>query len=376
MGDPKTPAEALSYWLKIKGVTAYQVSKETLLAQSRLSEILAGRRRISPQTATSLGAYFDNGAEYWISLQARHDINESEKSGAMPSTCGGRLAVGGWELRCYVLPDDKRIVAARDLFEMLGINSFQVGVNRLASLIDSPFLKSKKMDQVRRSIANPIKLIDPTGVAVYGYEGDVIIDFCKAVMEVRRVGGLAEWAKPYAEAAEIFIISVAKVGIVALIDEATGNQNRRHKDALQRLLDSYFRQEYAEWTKRFPDWFYEELFRLKHWRWDALSTKRPPVVGKVTKDIVYSRLEPGALKELERLNPIRENGRRKVKHHQWLSQEVGHPSLDAHFYAIRGLMRAHHDWPAFYHMLQLMFPRRNEDVQLELTDFNPTSPNP
>lgn len=225
------------------------------------------------------------------------------------------------------------------------------------------------MAQLRKRIASPLKIVGPEHEVVYAYEGEIVIDYCRAVMDVRRVGGLPEWAKSYADQAELIVASVAKVGIAALIDEATGHQSRRHKEALQRLLDRYFKEEYAAWTKRFPDWFYEELFRLKGWKWDALSTKRPGVVGKVTKDIVYSRLEVGVIEELERKNPLIDKTHRKTKHHQWLSDEVGHPALDTHFYALRGLMRASLDWRRFYHTLQLAYPKRNEIIQLELDDY-------
>ena len=111
------------------------------------------------------------------------------------------------------------------------------------------------------------------------------------------------------------------------------------------------------------------MFRLKGWKWENVSsTKRPPYVGKLTKDIVYCRLEEGVIERLEQLNPKLEDGRRKVKHHQWLTQQVGHPALDAHFYALRGLMRMNKHWDAFYHSLQLAFPQRREAVQLELSD--------
>jgi hypothetical protein len=157
--------------------------------------------------------------------------------------------------------------------------------------------------------------------------------------------------------------------MAALIDEATGYQSKRHRHALQKLLDGYFKEDIAAWSKKFPDWFYEEMFRLMHWEWDALSTKRPPLVGKHTRDIVYSRLEIGVIEELERRNPILPNGKRKMKHHQWLTEEIGHPALDAHFYALKGLMRAHHDWKKFYHTLQLAFPKKNEQIQMLLDDY-------
>ena len=45
------------------------------------------------------------------------------------------------------------------------------------------------------------------------------------------------------------------------------------------------------------------MFRLKKWDFDPLSVARPGIVGKYTVDLIYERLAPGLVKELERLNP-------------------------------------------------------------------------
>ena len=114
------------------------------------------------------------------------------------------------------------------------------------------------------AIENPIKYYTPNGVIAYGYSGDLIIDYCRAILDARKSRVFeGEVFARYAEAAEALVSSVAKVGIAALIDEATGNQDTRDRDALQVMLDRFLKQEFAAWAKRFPDEFYIELFRLK-----------------------------------------------------------------------------------------------------------------
>lgn len=366
------PKHALSYWLKERNLTAYQLSKETLLSQSKISEILSGRRRVTTETATILGVFFGNGADYWLAIQTRHDLIRSDADTAVVFESKGDLPIGGFIIRCYVLPDERRVVAANHFYMFFGINQARIGPERLGKLIDNPILQSNKMKSVCRSIMSPLRVADEQGTVTLCYEGELIVDFCRALLDLRRVeGALPAWARSYAEKAEIIISSIAKVGIAALIDEATGYQARRHREALQQLLDVFFKKEkYGVWTKRFPDWFYEEIFRLHDWKWESIKdTKRPPCVGRITKDIVYSRLEAGVIDELEKRNPLLPNGYRKVKHHQWLSDEIGHPVLDRHFYALRGLFRGHRTWKSFYHALQLAHPRKNEIIQLELDDY-------
>jgi addiction module HigA family antidote len=370
--DFHAPSHALRFWLQEKNITPYQLVKDTLLTQSKVSEILAGKRRVTAETATVLGAYFGNGADYWLGIQSRSDLLKANADAALPFESRGDLGIGGFVMRCYVLADETRVVSAQSFFVFFGINQVRVGTDRLSRILDNPLLRSASMDAIRQKIARPIPVADERGLVVLCYEGELIIDFCRALLDLRRIpDALPQWAQSYATKAEIIVSSIAKVGITALIDEATGHQARRHREALQILLDTYFRKEkYGVWTKRFPDWFYEEIFRLNGWKWESIrDTKRPPYIGKITRDIVYARLERGVITELERRNPLLPTGSRKVKHHQWLSDELGHPALTSHFYALKGLFRMHRSWKSFYHALQLAHPKKNELVQLEFGDL-------
>lgn len=96
--------------------------------------------------------------------------------------------------------------------------------------------------------------------------------------------------------------ALAKVGIIALVDEATGYQEVRRKDELQQILAAYIREEFLPWTKRFPDEYYRQLFRLRGWQFEPGSVKRPVLVGKLTEDIVYKRLH-GVLDEIKEAKP-------------------------------------------------------------------------
>lgn len=169
-------------------------------------------------------------------------------------------------------------------------------------------------------------------------------------------------------AAEIILRAVARVGIIALIDEATGYQEIRDKDTLQKILDKYLLKEYAKWAKRFPDDFYREMFRLRGWQWKGMSVNRPSVVGKYTNDIVYERLAPGVLQELKRLNPKDEKGNRKAKYQQFLTEDTGVPALDKHLHSIMALMRASASYPQFERMLARSFPKLGQQIPLNFDE--------
>jgi hypothetical protein len=123
--------------------------------------------------------------------------------------------------------------------------------------------------------------------------------------------------------------------------------------------------EFAAWAKCFPDEFYQHIFRLRGWTWKGMKVNRPQVVANYTKDVVWARLAPGILKELEARNPI-ESGRRKAKHHQWLTEDIGHPALAQHLYAVIGLMRISDSWDQFKKMLDRAYPKRGDTLQLPL----------
>src|SRR3972149_798273 len=99
-----------------------------------------------------------------------------------------------------------------------------------------------------------------------------------------------------------------------------------------------------------------------------MKINRPSVVGRYTNDIVYERLAPGILKELKSRNPKNETGNRPAKHHQWLTQDVGHPALAQHLHATIALMRASATWEHFYRLLQRALPKKNETIPLALKD--------
>jgi hypothetical protein len=98
-----------------------------------------------------------------------------------------------------------------------------------------------------------------------------------------------------------------------------------------------------------------------------MSVKRPQLVGKLTNDLVYRRLAPGVLAELQRLTPRDEKGRLKNKLFQRLSEDIGDPRLREHLAAVVALMKASPDWTFFKVAIDRAlpkYPRRNPDQLL------------
>jgi hypothetical protein len=108
--------------------------------------------------------------------------------------------------------------------------------------------------------------------------------------------------------------------IIALVDEATGFQRDRAKDALARILEAFIAKELQPWIRTFPTEFYQEIFRLRGLEYPTDSVQRPQYFGILTNDVVYKRLAPGVLEELKKVTPKNEAGRPMGKYFQMLTR--------------------------------------------------------
>ena len=285
----------------------------------------------------------------------------------LKATHEGILNLGDIELECHVLENGERIFSSRDLLNALDLNSTQKNQSRvLAAFFIRIKLISLSDIDLSNHLSEPIRFTrkGKGGKPAIGYMAELLPEICNAILKLQNRKYLPKEYQKAAERSRIFLRIFAKVGIIALIDEATGYQAIRPRDALQTILDRYLLKEYAAWAKRFPDKFYKEMFRLKRWEWENMKINKPSIVGKYTNDIVYNRLAPGVLKELQKLNPPVNNGKRKFKHHQWLTEDIGHPALSHHLYALVALMKASQEWGQFYRTLKKAFPVLGDQIEL------------
>ncbi|NTX07054.1 P63C domain-containing protein [Myxococcus sp. CA040A] len=137
----------------------------------------------------------------------------------------------------------------------------------------------------------------------------------------------------------------------------------------QAVAERFLRAGLAKWSKRFPDAFYQEIFRLKGWPWQGPGTPRPGVIAHYTNDLVYERLAPELLRILQERNPINlETGRRDAKHHQHLSDDIGAPGLDRHIHSVICIMKSAASWDDLIIQMDRIHPRWAHNLQLPLMD--------
>ena len=200
-----------------------------------------------------------------------------------------------------------------------------------------------------------------------GIMAEIIPKICDVWTEANQHERLGSRQKQVAAKALLITRALAYVGIVALVDEATGYQRVRGERALATILEKFIAKELQPWAKTFPYEFYEQIFRLKGWPGPD-GAKRPSVIGHYTNDFVYARVAPGVLEELGRLNPSLPGGGRKWRHHQWFKPDPGYIKLNQHLASVIALMRASENWIKFQRNLKRAFPKVRDQLDLDLED--------
>lgn len=280
------------------------------------------------------------------------------------------LIIGDIKIPCYVLADGTRVLAQRGLQSGIGLSEGggQGGVRRVAQLMERFSEKGIDVRGLITRINSPIRFIPPHGGnPADGYDATILPDICAVLIEVQQRGMLDKRMIRLAERAAKLQHGFATVGIIALVDEATGYQEVRQRDALAKILEKFVAKELRPWIKTFPAQFYEQIYRLNGWDYDERSG-RPGVIGHWTNNIVYKRLAPGVWSELNRVSLRNDKGKLKHKYFQRLTDEIGHPKLKEHLAAVMMLMKYSSDWNVFMSRLDKEFPQWGQTLLLPFPD--------
>ena len=293
----------------------------------------------------------------------RHSIDE------------GIAQFGDMEFRCAVLDDGTRVISGSEFMRVMGIYRSGALSTRRGNDEELPLplhlafknLRPYIMEDVElvESLRTPIRYRDQGGSIGEGIPAQVLRRICNVWVRAQADRVLGPSQEKIADKAQILLNALADVAIIAIIDEATGYQKRRAQNALQAILAAYIAPELMPWQKRFPNFYYEQIYKVMGWKYDASSTLRTAYVGKLTNKLIWDKLPPGVAEELRRLNPIDPTtGRRKRKHHQLLTDDVGHPHLQNQITAVTTLMRA--TPPGNYRFFEVLLNNAFPPVQGDL----------
>jgi len=283
--------------------------------------------------------------------------------------------LGNTEISCAVLAGDRRIITQAAFLRALGRSrSPKAGTGVLSTADELPFflqadvLREFISDELRESI-KPLFYYGQTGAKSVGYDARLLPQVAEVYLRLRdhwltQDGKVPARYQKMVRAADVLMRALANVGIIALVDEATGYQRDRAANALAQILEEFIAKELRPWVKTFPDQYYEELFRLRGLNFPRDGVKRPQYFGHLTNDIIYARLAPAVLDELKHSTPKTENGRRKHHFHRKLTDDIGHPKLREHMASVLTAMQLSNDYADFMNKLDRVRPKYNQTLPL------------
>ena len=300
----------------------------------------------------------------------------ADVKGIPKATHEGEIVIGDRAISCAVIEGDQRLLSERAVTKALGgkrggshWKRLKEGGANLPVYLSAANLRQFISRELELALT-PVLYLPQSGTTAHGQRAETLPKICRVFLEARDAGALLPSQMKIAVEADMLMRGLAEVGIIALVDEATGFQRDRAKDALAKILDAFISKELRAWTSTFPLEFYEQIFRLHGWPFSPSNLRRPRVVGHYTNDFVYSRLAPGVLEELRKANPV-VDGRRKHKLFQWLTGDVGDPRLRAHLDGIIRLMRGSTSWDEFKVFANRFYPRLSKtDLGFEVEDYS------
>jgi hypothetical protein len=299
----------------------------------------------------------------------------------------GDLPIVGHTIPCAVIVVEGeviRLVSERDLVKSLGGKRGgshwlrareDAGAANLPPILSASNLREFINDELMQGLNSRylFKGLGRGGSAAHGLRGELYPMICDVFLKARDARKLLPSQENIAISADILMRALAHTGIIALIDEATGYQNKRPVDALARILEAFIAKELQPYIPTFPADYYEHLFRLRGLDYRVDSVQRPQYFGCLTNDIVYKRLAPNVLTELKKVVRRNEAGRPMHKYFQRLTSNLGYPKLREHLGAVVATMKLSTDYRDFIGKLDGIAPRYGQNLLLPFNDGQPDS---
>jgi len=322
-----------------KGLTLKEIADEIGVHFATISAWENGRKEPRPKNKIKLAAIYNCKVEELFRNtnddQLLFESQSPVEDGGFPlspfAKFVGELELGNNIIDCYVLDTMDRVISmgttvaaiantkSADLAEYIGVKALNPYINKELVLAETIEFN-----------------IPGTHYKGRGLKAEAFLDICNAYVSALSDGELkTQKQQEIAIRCSILLASCAKVGLIALIDEATGYQYERQEDALQLKIKAYIADEMREWEKIFPDDLWEQFGRLT--KWSGSLHSRPKWWGKLVMELIYNALDADVAKYLKENKPPPVHRR---NYHQWLSEHYGLKQLVTHIHQIIGMAKA------------------------------------
>jgi hypothetical protein len=290
-----------------------------------------------------------------------------EKAGKKPApiaTHEGLMDLTGKEVSCAVLNDGRRILTQSSFYLAIGRSRTpKAGTGVLSTVDGLPFFLQAEVfkpfiTQELLSSTAPVHFTDKSGRRSVGFDAELLPMVAEVYLKFRdsllQTG--KKVPKPYERifvTCDLLTRGLARVGIRALVDEATGYQYERPKKELQEQLRKFLAEGLVRYASGFPADYLKHLCRLKGVPLRS-DMRLPKYFGKLTGNLIYRRIAPGLLKALK--DRRAERGKPGNKLYQWTSEDKGYPALMMQLGTVVGLMKLHTNYDEFKAQLDQVAP--------------------
>lgn len=268
----------------------------------------------------------------------------------------GVVTIAGRRIACAVLNSKVRVLTQETFLTAVGRAGKAKGgkgSERMA-LVDGlpPFLAARNLErfvseELRRA-ATPVVYRTRSGGVAYGYDAQLLPLVCDVYRKARdaHMGALKAYQQGMAAGQPVefkgvllpnqehivrqcdaLIFGLGTDGINALIDRATGYVDPEMLDENLRLVKAYVPGWLFPWVERFPEEFFQQIYRLYGWEYKPGCAKRPQYIGHFINKYVYDQLPPGTRERLQAETPRTPGGHRLTQFHRRLSPDTGIPHL-------------------------------------------------
>lgn len=316
-------------------------SKQRAGGLARANRLLPERRvEIAREAARLRWQKREDEPERVLEVPEHEEPEVLEPSPTMPvARWRGTLNLVGVDVPCYVLDNGLKIIGRTSATETLtgikggGALEKYIGVKALEPFINKDLV-------LERFVAFRLPEVEGLERAVKGLPADLMIEVCQGFVAALQATfdpnspypRLTDRQREMAIKASMFLSACAKVGLEALIDEATGYQYERAEDALQVKLRAFIADELRAWEKTFPDELWLEFGRLTGWATPLRS--RPKWWGKLVIEMIYDTLDPDVAEYLKTHKPPP-----GVHWHRQLTENYGIRQLVSRCYEIVGMAK-------------------------------------
>jgi transcriptional regulator with XRE-family HTH domain len=322
------------------GLTLKDVSEKIGVHFATISDWELGRKEPRPKNKIKLANLFNCSVEDLTGtindpgLFIGAELEEKNKEENFPPSpfakYRGELMLGANPVDCYVLDNGDRVISMSATVRAIANREH----GKLGDFIENKAIKPYINNEL---VLGKIVEFHIPGIQFIGkgLPAEIFLDICNGYVTAFAEGALKTTRqKEIAMRCSVLLAACAKVGLIALIDEATGYQYERAENSLQLKLKAFIADEMRGWEKTFPDDLWEQFGRLTNWKGSLHS--RPKWWGKLVMELIYNALDADVAAYLKENKPPPVH---KKNYHQWLSEHYGLKQLITHIYEIIGMAK-------------------------------------